>query len=128
MNIDDVEWCVEYTEEFGTWWDSLTVSEQKSIDRVVIMLQERGPHPAMPYTKPIVTSKYAHMRELRIQHEGRPYRVFYAFDPRRCAILLIGGHKVGDEKRFYEVYVHRADQIYAEHLTQLREEGLNAKD
>jgi hypothetical protein len=63
------------------------------------------------------------MRELRIQKGGRLIRVFYAFDPRRIAILLIGGDKTGDE-RFYETYVPRADTLYDEYLDELREEGL----
>ena len=63
------------------------------------------------------------MRELRVQHQGRPYRVFYAFDPRRMAILLIGGDKAGDDD-FYDRVVPIADPLYDEHLTTLRREGL----
>lgn len=63
------------------------------------------------------------MRELRVQHGGRPLRVLYAFDPRRCAILLMGGDKTGDD-RWYEVYVPLADRLYDEHLETLRKEGL----
>lgn len=63
------------------------------------------------------------MRELRIQHKGRPFRVFYAFDPRRTAILLIGADKTGND-RWYEEYVLRADRLYDEHLAELRKEGL----
>lgn len=55
------------------------------------------------------------MRELRVQHQGRPYRVFYAFDPRRKAILLIAGDKTGDG-RFYERMIPEADRLYDEHL------------
>lgn len=58
------------------------------------------------------------MRELRIQHEGRPYRVLYAFDPRRTAILLIGGDKTGNN-RWYEESVPLADAIYDRHLREL---------
>jgi hypothetical protein len=61
------------------------------------------------------------MRELRIQHEGRPYRVLYAFDPRRTAILLIGGDKTGNN-RWYEEYVPQADNIDDEHLKELESE------
>jgi hypothetical protein len=61
------------------------------------------------------------MRELRIQHEGRPYRVLYAFDPRRAAILLIGGDKTGSN-RWYEEYVPRGDDIYDQHLKELENE------
>jgi hypothetical protein len=63
------------------------------------------------------------MRELRVQHGGDPYRVLYAFDPRRCAILLIGGKKTGQD-RWYESMVPLADRIYDENLDQLKREGL----
>ena len=66
-------------------------------------------------------SRHTHMRELRIQHEGRPYRILYAFDPRRTAILLIGGNKT-DNNRWYEEQVPRADAIYDEHLRELENE------
>ncbi len=64
------------------------------------------------------------MRELRIQHEGKPYRVFYAFDPRRVAILLMGGDKTGND-RWYKEFVPIADRLYDDHLEQLRKEGWN---
>lgn len=59
------------------------------------------------------------MRELRIQSHGDPIRVFYAFDPRRVAVLLIGGIKTGKGKRFYKEFVPKADKLYAEHLKML---------
>jgi hypothetical protein len=64
------------------------------------------------------------MRELRTQHDGRPFRTLYAFDPRRHAILLIGGDKTGD-KRWYEEQIPIADRLYAEHLKELKKEGLS---
>jgi hypothetical protein len=60
---------------------------------------------------------------LRIQHEGRPYRVLYAFDPQRAAILLLGGDKTGND-RWYDEHVPIADRIYDEHLGELKREGL----
>jgi hypothetical protein len=63
------------------------------------------------------------MRELRVQSGGRPIRIFYAFDPRRSAILLIGGDKTGDD-RFYEKTIPVADKLYDVHLDELRQEGL----
>ncbi len=68
-------------------------------------------------------SKHPNMKELRVQHAGRPYRVLYAFDPRRTAILLLGGHKTGDD-RWYERMVPVADRLYDEHLETLKREGL----
>jgi hypothetical protein len=85
-----VNWNVEYTDEFGDWYEALRTEVQDSIDRVVGMLEVRGPQLRFPYSTGIVGSKHAHMRELRVQSGGEPYRVFYAFDPRRTAILLIG--------------------------------------
>jgi hypothetical protein len=63
------------------------------------------------------------MRELRVQRKGHPLRVLYAFDPRRCAILLIGGDKTGDD-RFYERIIPLAERLYDQHLETLKREGL----
>lgn len=93
-------------------------SEEKSIDLTVSLLQALGPTLRMPHSSGVETSHHTHMRELRIQHEGRPYRVLYAFDPRRSAILLIGADKTGDD-RWYEKYVPLADAIYDRHLREL---------
>lgn len=116
-------WDVEYTDEFGAWWNSLTVAEQESISASVGMLEEVGPNLKHPHSSSIEGSAHSHMRELRVQHAGRPYRVLYAFDPRRCAILLIGGDKTGDS-RWYDVHVPIADKLYVEHIRALKKEGL----
>jgi hypothetical protein len=63
------------------------------------------------------------LRELRVQSGGRPLRVFYAFDPRRSAILLIGGDKTGDD-RFYERLIPIADELYDAYIVEIRKEGL----
>jgi hypothetical protein len=62
------------------------------------------------------------MRELRVQIGGRPFRIFYAFDPQRSAVILIGGDKTGDS-RFYERYIPIADRLYDQHIERLREDG-----
>lgn len=74
--------------------------------------------PAFPFSSGIEKSRHSHMRELRTQHCGRPYRVLYAFDPRRVAILLIGGDKTGDD-RWYDKYLQLADKIYDTHIANL---------
>lgn len=66
------------------------------------------------------------MRELRVQHQGRPYRALYIFNPRRVAILLLGGDKTGDD-RWYERNVLLADQLYDNYLAEIKEED-DAKD
>ena len=112
---------VEYTDEFEEWWSSLTESEQGVIDAYVKMLEEFGIALGHPYSSDIKGSKYSQMRELRPQHQGRPYRVLYAFDPRRMAILLIGGDKTGNN-RWYEEFVPVADKLYKDHLETLTQE------
>lgn len=112
---------VEYTNEFGEWWSTLDESEQESIDAVVQLLEEHGTNLNFPHSSGIALSRHSHMRELRIQHKGDPYRVLYAFDPRRKAILLIGGNKKGDDD-WYKVYVPIADKLYDEHLAELAAE------
>jgi hypothetical protein len=116
-------WHVEYTDEFGDWWNQLTETEQESVEASVELLEDRGPNLRFPHSSGIETSRHDHMRELRTQHEGRPYRILYAFDPRRAAILLIGGDKTGNN-RWYEEYVPVADDLYDGHLDELRKEGL----
>jgi hypothetical protein len=114
-------WTVEYTDEFEGWWNSVTVAEQISIAASVELLEAAGPHLGYPHTSGIEGSKHAHMRELRTQHAGRPYRTLFAFDPRRYAILLIGGDKTGND-RWYAENVPIADALYDEHIETLKKE------
>lgn len=79
-------WEVEYIDEFEVWWNSLTESEQDDVAAYVQLLAEKGSSLPFPYSSGIESSRHNHMRELRIQHAGDPYRVLYAFDPRRTAI------------------------------------------
>ena len=118
-----MEWDVEFTDEFEVWWNGLTENEQEDVNAKVMLLQEIGPRLRRPHSSAIASSRHPNMKELIIQHAGRPYRVLYAFDPRRCAILLIGGDKTGN-KRWYETFVPVADRLYDEHVATLRKEGL----
>lgn len=110
-------WDVEFSNEFGERWDSLTATEQKSVDFTVSLLQAVGPTLKMPHSSGIAMSRHTHMRDLRIQHEGRPYRVLYAFGP------TSGGaaDKTGNN-RWYEEYAPLADAIYDRHLRELEDE------
>ena len=114
-------WRVEYTNEFGIWWDALTEAEQVSVDAHVRKLEQRGPNLPFPFSSGVNGSRHSHMRELRVQSGGKPFRVFYAFDPLRTAILLIGGNKAGD-KRFYDRMIPIADDLYDEHLVELEKD------
>lgn len=116
-------WEIEYTDEFKEWWDTLTEGQQEDLVVSVELLKNLGPGLPRPHADVVKGSKYANMKELRTQSKGKPLRTFFAFDPRRCAILLIGGDKTGD-KRFYDKMILKADKLYAEHLKQLKKEGL----
>jgi len=113
-------WEVEFTDEFGRWWDSLTEAAQIDVNASVMLLQQFGPTLRFPHSSGIAGSRFSEMRELRIQHRGRPYRVLYAFDPRRVALLLIGGDKTGHD-RWYEEFVPIADRIFAQHWKKVRQ-------
>lgn len=116
-------WEVEYTNEFGDWWNTLTESQQNDVDAVVQRLEESGVNLQFPRSSGVKGSKHSQMRELRVQSSGKPLRIFYIFDPRRTAILLIGGDKTGDN-RFYERYIPIADRLYDTYLEELKREGL----
>lgn len=115
-----MSWEVEYTDEFGAWWIDLNESAQDAIDRSVHLLEAHGPSLPFPHSSDIRGSKHGNMRELRVQVGGQPYRIFYAFDPRRAALLLVGGNKIGDDQ-FYERMVPLADRIYEQHLREIKD-------
>ena len=119
-------WEVEVTDEFKDWWNGLTEAEHISVERTVLLLVERGPHLPFPYSSKVNGSRHPAIRELRVQHQGHPYRVLYIFDSRRVALLLLGGDKAGDD-RWYEKNVPLADQLYEKYLAEIEEED-NAKD
>ena len=117
--IPFMEWEVEYTNEFEQWWQALSEAEQIDVAASVALLEKLGPSLPFPHSSAINRSRHPHMRELRVQHQGHPYRVFYAFAPRRIAILLIGGDKTG-KKLFYEQLIPLADKLYTEHLQEIQ--------
>jgi len=80
------EWLVEFTDEFGSWWETLSEAAQVAIDAHVRELERRGPSLPFPYSSSVEGSRHSHMRELRVQCRGKPLRIFYAFDIRRIAI------------------------------------------
>ena len=82
----------------GKWWNGLTENQEGDFAAVVALLAIYGPQLPFRHSSGIEGSKHSHMRELRVQSGGKPLRGFYAFDPRRTAILLIGGDKTGDAR------------------------------
>lgn len=114
-------WEAEYTDEFEAWWRSLSEDEQETTGVAVRELEERGPALGRPFADTVNGSRHSNMKELR-PPEGN-LRVLFASDPRRMAILLIGGDKTGRWREFYRRMIPVADDLYDEHLDELREEG-----
>lgn len=114
-------WEVEYTDEFGAWWETLSEAEQRAVIPAVGMLEEEGPALGRPLADTVAGSRHPNMKELRPPHGN--LRILFAFDPRRMAILLVGGDKTGRWREFYEEKIPEADRLYDEHLEELREEG-----
>jgi hypothetical protein len=112
---------VEVTDEFEAWFMDLTEKNAEAVARVVGLLEEKGVALGFPYSSDVKGSKA--LRELRVQSAGRPLRVFYAFDPLRRAVLLLGGDKAGSHERFYEKFVPRAEQAWIEYLANLAKEA-----
>jgi len=115
-------WEIEFTDQFGEWWEGVGEEEQDLLDAAVEKLEIYGPALGRPLADTITGSKHPNMKELR--PIGSYIRVFFAFDPRRAAILLIGGEKKrGRWKKFYEEMIPVADALYEQHIEQLRREG-----
>jgi hypothetical protein len=114
-------WKVEYTDQFEDWWLSLSEQEQEAVTAAVEALEDRGPALGRPFVDVIKASRHANMKELRPR--GGHIRVMFAFDPRRTAILLIGGDKTGQWESWYDEMVPIADALYDEHLRAMEKEG-----
>ena len=114
-------WDVEYTDQFGAWWTTLTVDEQRAIAAAVELLERSGPALGRPLVDTLVGSRHANMKELR--PPATFLRVLFAFDPRRTAILLIGGNKERQWRSWYVEFIPIADRLLDEHLDELRRDG-----
>lgn len=113
-----MKWEVEYTDQFEAWWNDLEPEEQEAIDAAVELLEERGPGLGRPLVDNVHQSRHKNMKELR---PTTTIRVLFAFDPRRVAILLIGGDKAQTWNRWYDDNVPVADDLYDEHLLEIEQ-------
>lgn len=115
-------WEIEVTDQFREWFESQPQELQNDIAAKVKLLGQHGPHLGRPHADTLSKqSRYPNMKELRIQHAGDAYRVLFAFDPRRIAVLLMGDRKPDDG--WYKHAVPKADKLYEALLNELKEEG-----
>ena len=116
-------WEVEYTHEFEERSGALSVEQQEALDDRVMLLAEHGPDLKRPVVAEILSSRHSRMKELRVSRAGA-LRVLFVFDPRRHAILLLGGDKTGQWSEWYTTAIPAADELYDTHLIELKAEGL----
>ncbi len=111
-------WNVLATDEFDTWLGEQVGDCRQQVIRVVTLLRISGPALGRPYADTLKGSRFANMKELRINARGMAVRIAFAFDPQRNALLLVAGDKRGvSEQRFYRQLIDKADRLYAEYLT-----------
>ena len=108
-------WEIILSNEIQKWLDQVDDSSYEAILLKVALLRELGPALGRPHADTIKESKHKNMKELRVQHKRHVYRLFFAFDPKRQAIVLVGGDKRG-VKRFYEKLIPIADEIFDRYL------------
>ena len=112
-------WKIVTVEYFDDWFLSLNTSEQQDVLAAILVLEQFGPALGRPYVDSLKgTDKVKNLKELRIQHKGKPFRVVFAFDPLRQAVMLCGGNKTGD-KHFYETMIPIAEREFQNYLQEL---------
>jgi hypothetical protein len=107
-------------DEFRPEFDALGQDVRREILALARVLQEFGPQLGRPRVDTLKGSRYANMKELRFSAADGEWRVAFAFDPKRKAILLVAGDKSGgSETRFYRELIRKADKRFGAHLTRI---------
>jgi hypothetical protein len=125
-NLGVSNWKVNQTVELETWFLEQDEDAKEDILASVKILSEIGPTLGRPHVDTLAGTAIKNLKELRIQSNGRPFRVLFVFDPKRTAILLFGGNKEGNE-RFYEMMIPKAESLYREYLKENGNEIKNKK-
>ena len=113
-------WEIVFHREFEEWFFAQDNRVQASMAMVIDILEEQGASLGRPYADTIKGSTFTNMKELRVQHDGNPYRILFVFDPQRQAVLLVGGNKGGD-KRWYEKNIPIAERRFIEYLEETKD-------
>lgn len=117
-------WAVELADSFRPEFDVLDEDVQIEILAQSLVLQNFGPHIGRPRVDTLNGSRHANMKELRFSALNKEWRLAFAFDPTRKAILLVvGNKKSGNARRFYRRLIRKADERFDEHLQRLEMEG-----
>jgi hypothetical protein len=120
-----MEWDVLLDPDFEAWLLAQDTGVRRAIAAHAGLLKEFGPTLGRPQVDTLKGSKLGNLKELRIQHQGTPWRVLFIFDPKRRAILLVGGTKQGNA-RWYKTAIPLAEKRYRRHLAELeKHDGQN---
>ena len=111
-------WEIETSDEFLAWYRALDEDEVESVNFSVDLLEHAGPVLGRPHVDTLKGSSIPNLKELRVQHEGKPLRIL-AFDPRRIGYLILGGDKTGKDD-WYEMFIPVAEKIYGKHLVEIK--------
>jgi hypothetical protein len=123
-----VSWIVEISDQFKPEFFALQEHVQTEILALTRLLQQFGPQLGRPRVDTLKGSRYANMKELRFSAADGEWRVAFAFDPKRKAILLVAGDKSGvSEKRFYRELIRKADARFDAYLIWLKKACLKKK-
>ncbi len=117
-----MKWEIEVTDEFTAWYDSLTGVDDRAVAEAVAILEEHGPALGRPFVDTLAGSRIPNLKELRAMSSD--IRILFVFDPRRTAILLLGGSKTNNWQGWYRENIPKAERLYDAYLAELREEGL----
>ncbi len=116
-------WEVRFDLAFDPEFDTLPTAVQDELLAQAKLLEAFGPALARQWVDTLNGSRHANMKELRFQDDNGVWRVAFAFDPRRKAILLVAGDKSGvNERRFYRRLIEKADARFETHLDRLKDE------
>jgi hypothetical protein len=117
-----MSWRVLVHDEFEREFARLPPEVQEEIAALVRLLSEHGPNLKRPHCDSLKGTRHGNMKELRFRAANRVWRVAFAFDPARQAILLAVGDKSGtSERRFYQSLIRLADERFATHLRRMKE-------
>jgi hypothetical protein len=118
-----MSWTVLYHDAFVSELEALAETVQDDLLVMVELLSLSGPTLGRPHADTLAGSRHANMKELRFRSDDGVWRVAFAFDPERQAILLVAGDKSGvAQKRFYKGLIARADARFTEHLDSLKDD------
>lgn len=118
-------WEIITTDLFDDWFGALSDRDRANVLASMLVLRIEGPNLARPYSDTLKQSVVSNLKELRVQSGGKPIRVLYAFNKKRKAVILCGGIKSQNPKRFYKEIIPIAEHEFEKHIAVFKEDDSN---